>query len=233
MAKQAYLDDEIIRKIAELFNGNKGSRGKEILDRINNWLKEKKSSRQISLSLVQRELAKLHKKDKELMESIGIKALDSPWSIGSLKNKAYDVLPESIPILLDMAAIRIRKGRPLLTVRGALWASRIYPVILSFKTPTNANEMATMVEAWIDKYLEQDIISELLGKENVNTQVLDWVLLQSRGDTTKFSELIENAPSFKDYQPTVGSEEIKAVKLGLKNIAREAKNGQRFHPETR
>jgi len=85
---------------------------------------------------------------------------DKPWCLGCLEE--YPLPPEALPAVMSCYKRRLAGGS-LLTIREALWAARLYKVI----------DSPGVVWGWASLYASEEMISELMGKETFNSEVLD------------------------------------------------------------
>jgi hypothetical protein len=215
MAKAAFLGNNILQVIAGVYLEHKDWRAKEVLVQVNKILASI-GLNEISLSTIQRELAKYHKKEREQALPGGIRAIDRIWSIGILKDREYELPSESLPIVLEIANYRIHAKRMPLTIREALWASKLYPVIASFNSGRTLSEIAQIIDKWVNAYATQDLINELLGDDKLETTGLDWALIESRGDYKKYFEKPMYPPlDFKNPVKDLTPEEKEELKQGI------------------
>ena len=225
MAKAAFLSNNILQVIARVYLEHKEWRAKEVLNQVNNILASR-GFKEIALSTVQRELAKYHKKEREQALPGGIKAIDRIWSIGILKDREYELPLESIPVVLEIANRRIHARRTPPTIREALWASRLYPVIVRFNNGRKLYETAQIVDDWVNAYATQDLINELVGNDKLDTTVLDWALIESHGDYKRYLEKpMYPPPDFKspvkELTPEEREELTQAIALECHRILSE------------
>lgn len=94
------------------------------------------------------------------------------WSIGTCAEYYNCISPESIPILLK---IKQFVGLQKFTIRQAIWASRLYPLILDFYK-NDEEELKNVLYAWSDSYAWEERISELTNSK-FETSELDQGLL--------------------------------------------------------
>jgi hypothetical protein len=197
MASKAYIGKEVKDKIAELYLGDKKASGKEIQNKVNEWLKnEKHSDREIALSTVQRELAEHHKKEK----SRGVSPLDNPWTIGACLG--YDIAPTDIPILVELKQILSKESNPrTVTIRQARWFASLYPLGLIVADEDKKYRAQDLKQDLIifeiaSQYAIKEQIAELMGEDYPDTRELDEVLFIRSGNgdidasITKASEIV-------------------------------------------
>lgn len=159
MAKGAYLssdDKSNIRGSLETwYYQDKKAPAKELLRRVNKTLE----NREISLSYIQKEMADIHKKDKngELQFDV-----DKAWSLGVTKgeNLAPDLLKTLASIQREMAKV----GR-FLTIRRAQWIAKLHPIL---KVP---DELTLLQIASF--YCRRDQLADKTRKAYADTRVLD------------------------------------------------------------
>ena len=124
------------------------------------------------LSLVQKELAKIRKRDAE--RSPESKGLDRPWSIGTFFE--HTMPPEVIPLLLQIQADR-READFTMSVRQARWIAVLRQVIVTSEVVKNLDMDAkkTVIQSVAFAYAMREEISELTGTL-LDTSDLDDVL---------------------------------------------------------
>ena len=93
------------------------------------------------------------------------------WSIGACAEYYDRISPESIPILLK---IEQYIGFQILTIRRAIWVSRLYPLISDFCS--DKEEFEELICVWSDAYAWEEQISELTNSK-LETSKLDRGLL--------------------------------------------------------
>lgn len=154
MAPKPYVGKEVIEKIAALYIEDKKVPAKILLDKVNEWLKDKgQGDRQISLSLVQRELAKYHKKEKEKEGEPN--PLDQPWSIGACEK--YGIPADMIPVLIQIQQFAQRIPRVKITIRQARWFARLYPTVQKMMTKKQPPNIAgVLIQLAIYMHVELD-----------------------------------------------------------------------------
>lgn len=125
--------------------------------------------------------------------------LDKPWTILSLKD--YPVLPEAIPVLLqiqnsesitniftieDMATKKKTTANWVLSIREARWASQLYPTIRVYTEGKSQSDAASMLYKWAGAYAHREIMSEIMGGKDIDTSYLDRRLFTSHGEGKPF-----------------------------------------------
>lgn len=179
MALKPYLGKEVITKIAEYYLADKDAPAKEIQERVNSWLKDvKHSNREVSLSTVQRELAKYHKKEKEKEGEPN--PIDQPWTIGACATPEYNIPADMIPVLIKEQELRMKcnLGPGNLTIREALWFARLYPVLsqIAQKLFPGDNPLIWhgMVSIASRQYAYKEQVGELMSEQYFDTKDLDY-----------------------------------------------------------
>ncbi|MFC2047189.1 hypothetical protein ACFLTK_02800, partial [Chloroflexota bacterium] len=127
MPQAAVLTDEVKRLIAHIYRQDKKQRAKEVLDKVHEELKRNDWPK---LSVIQRELKKV--KANETLTQINY---DSPWHLGLMDK--YSVTSDAVPFILlvqdwlDKYPDLFGSPPPQqpLTIRQALWVSRLYRMV--------------------------------------------------------------------------------------------------------
>jgi len=99
--------------------------------------------------------------------------LDEPWSLSCLAKKEYDIPPEALPTVLGAWAQYRRQGA-ILTIREALWFSRLSSVLLEFEKVGDKNRNLGNLMQW---YAIRERAYEAIGKDTDTTD-LDTAVLQ-------------------------------------------------------
>lgn len=125
MAKGPRITNEIRNKIASLFLEDRQRRAKEIQVKLSQLYGDKSPG----LSAVQKELTKIRRNPNVSSE------LDKPWVLGALGK--YDIPAEIVPTIIELLRSRNNSGeivgRSFLTIRQALWVTRLAPLMNSIK----------------------------------------------------------------------------------------------------
>ena len=125
MAKGPIITSAVEQLIVEVYLRKPSRLAKEIREEVNDRLRKNDPSIALewpSLSSVQKVLARIHKKEKELPRD----PEDHPWSVLDLTQ--YPIPPETLPAVLRAWADALHYGAPL-TIREVHWAARLYYVI--------------------------------------------------------------------------------------------------------
>ncbi len=122
MAKGRIITSAVEQFIIKVYLRRPTWRAREIREEVNARLRENDPSitpEWPSLSAVQKVLARIHKKEKELPQD----PEDRPWSVSDLTQ--YPIPPETLPTVLRAWADALHWSAPL-TIREVRWAARLY-----------------------------------------------------------------------------------------------------------
>jgi len=222
MARKPLITDNERTIIAIAYNENSHAKAEAIRQ-----IASRQCGRELGLSTVQRELAKLRKYHPRGSSN----PLDDQWSLGSLRE--YPVDTEAIPFLLfiqdtyyanvpDEAkefAKREGYGTPFMTNRLAIWISRFLPLAEIRTRPINEPEIWTSPttttkkpgqwDEWVDDlvqiamwYSNYEIGCELAGIKPINTIYFDAPTL----DRIKLNILLYNKGIFERKGIITGKE---------------------------
>ncbi len=125
MARGPIIAYSIEQLITKVYLENPGWRSKDVREEVSTRLRKNHpdmAPEWPGLSAVQKVLARVHKKERELPPDHE----DSPWSVSDITE--YPIPPEALPTVLREWADALVKGKPL-TIREARWAARLYHVI--------------------------------------------------------------------------------------------------------
>jgi hypothetical protein len=125
MAKGPIITSAVEQLIIKVYLRKPTSLAKKIREEVNDRLRKNDPSiapEWPSLSSVQKVLARIHKKERELPRD----PEDRPWSVSNLTQ--YPIPPETLPAVLRAWADALHRGAPL-TIREVRWAARLYYVI--------------------------------------------------------------------------------------------------------
>jgi hypothetical protein len=189
MAKKPLITDKERTAIALAYNQNRDLKAEAIRQ-----IASKQCGRELGLSTVQRELAKLRRSTAEGIGSTD--PIDSQWSLASLKE--YNLLGPSIPLLLYMQAtindntpelakkLLNKKGyhSDFITIREAIWFNRILTIAeldTNFSEKmTLSNQMSHKWPEWLDDlfaisrfYCTYEIACELAHISPIITSMFD------------------------------------------------------------
>ncbi len=121
MAKGPRITKVIRDKIASLYLEDRSSPAKEIVEKLRQLYGDKAPG----LSAVQKELTRIRRNPNVSSE------LDKPWVLGAIGK--YDIPAEIVPTIIELLRSRNNKGeivgRSFLTIRQALWVTRLSPLM--------------------------------------------------------------------------------------------------------
>jgi len=155
-----------------------------------------------SLSAVQKVLAIVRKKEKELPND----PQEKPWSTAMLED--YPISPEATASVLKVWKFRIEKGDTF-TIREAKWASRLSRFL--------ENEDIKKLSCKASQYARTEIMYQLIGRP-FNSIVLDKLLMG----------LPAGIGNFMDFLPLLAEQKEdteRGVKDGVEQIRESIKKG--------
>ncbi|MFC1965707.1 hypothetical protein ACFLWI_02000 [Chloroflexota bacterium] len=183
MAKGAYLTPRIKHLIAEIYRKNRSLGPTRTREELLKKMKEEGLDKYFgpnfpSISSVSKELTEYKKNDEG--RSSESKALDAPWTFGSLAE--YPISPDAIPIVVSIyekcfmenLIVGCQSDDWLLSVREALWIGRLHKIIELYKP---RHVLPDVRDAVFHRVIhptkaEQEMLNELEAKNKATNQEL-------------------------------------------------------------
>ena len=166
MPKGPKLNDKDREMIAVIYNKNKSTKAEVIRQ-----LASERLGRELGLSTVQREIANL-RRDKS---RVSTNPLDDQWSLASLKQYPVDshVLPflliiqetmeENVEDVVKQAIKERGRKPPFLTIRLALWITRLFPLIVTHSAYLKDKRPMVPKPLYPDKYQWSEWLDDLVS----------------------------------------------------------------------
>jgi hypothetical protein len=247
MAKRPLITDKERTAIALAYNQNRELKAEAIRQ-----ISSKQCGRELGLSTVQRELAKLRRATAQGVGSTD--PIDNQWSLASLKE--YNLLGPSIQLLLHMQntindniaefAKNALKKRgyhsDFITVRQAIWFNRIYSIAVldsKFnKKMTSTKVIDSKWPEWLDDlfslanfYSRYEIACELARITPIITSMFDAPTIE--GILYNITMYQKNLQSFHDFTNMTDQERMENVKsldaAFTNEVIKGEKNNARSH----
>lgn len=145
MAKGPFITEDMRSLITQVHQENPDFVAKEVKAKVDR-LSDGKGP---GLSAIQKELTKIHRKHQQK-----VSAQEKLWSLGLLSEPGVPDLPaDSIPVLLEIQAGRIKREESPLSVREAKWVARLYRLT---SDPTE-------LSIWAQFYAARELACETAG----------------------------------------------------------------------